>query len=388
MPEINGSVGRGGINRNGDVQIVQMLLNKKKLSGQLALVIDGLIGPKTIASIEDFQRRVLKFRSPDGLISPSGPTIKALLNQNQVTPNPPVPPLPPVIKHNPVLMDPVYALKLIDPKSKVYLGGIWGTAKAGQTFLASDGQRLILSAIPTDILYLLIPTGAVQGGIYRQSVKGFFIEINTYSVIEGARRALPMARLAEIEMQIIMGITAATSWVGFIAVVGSDMSKFLLENKDNFSKWYRIVEVAWEVRSTLKRVAPTLYEKLFDTVLTGLVKEILPNTPENINAEAAARMVGILLGKLGKRALESRLTILSIVWTILLEVTKKCLAQVPKTMKATVGEYKESADKVIRNLQSIGAQISPAEMQRIYDEISRNPREIKDALERVVSVSR
>ena len=76
---IAGSVGKGGTNKKADVRIVQAFLNSTPPEDggpAFLLAEDGIIGPKTQAAIDKFQKKVL--RQPDGRIDPQGPTIKAL----------------------------------------------------------------------------------------------------------------------------------------------------------------------------------------------------------------------------------------------------------------------------------------------------------------------
>ena len=83
MPEtIMSSVGVDGVNRPQDVGIVQHLLNlsgaKRDIPKQ-PLEVDGIVGPKTLAAIREFQKKFCKV--VDGKISPGGETLRAL---NQV----------------------------------------------------------------------------------------------------------------------------------------------------------------------------------------------------------------------------------------------------------------------------------------------------------------
>ncbi|MDA7416285.1 hypothetical protein PGB34_07900 [Xenophilus arseniciresistens] len=74
---ISASVGRGGVNRFADVVHVQGLLNEWALaSGGALLVVDGLVGPKTIGAILGYQggHGCVK----DGRVDPAGATLKAL----------------------------------------------------------------------------------------------------------------------------------------------------------------------------------------------------------------------------------------------------------------------------------------------------------------------
>ena len=81
MPKtINGSVGRGGKNYPpSDVMTVQYLLNcvpATQGGPTKELAVDGAAGPKTIAAIEGFQRKLGGFA--DGRVDPGGATLRAL----------------------------------------------------------------------------------------------------------------------------------------------------------------------------------------------------------------------------------------------------------------------------------------------------------------------
>ncbi len=72
-----------------DVLLVQQLLNKSRSPTLGPIGEDGTIGPKTIAAIEEFQRRVVRMPVPDGRVDPNGATIRALSSQvSAMTSNP------------------------------------------------------------------------------------------------------------------------------------------------------------------------------------------------------------------------------------------------------------------------------------------------------------
>ena len=76
---ISAAVGAGGRNLAADVRTIQDMLNAvPKTSGGPTppLAADGLIGPKTIAAIQRFQRTQLGWA--DGRVDPGGPTITRL----------------------------------------------------------------------------------------------------------------------------------------------------------------------------------------------------------------------------------------------------------------------------------------------------------------------
>jgi hypothetical protein len=77
-PQLSSSVGRGKLNRPPDVLIIQRLLNGQQLTPLNPLKEDSSCGPKTIAAIEEFQRRVVKMVRPDGIVDMGGQTFNLL----------------------------------------------------------------------------------------------------------------------------------------------------------------------------------------------------------------------------------------------------------------------------------------------------------------------
>ncbi|MCA9140656.1 MAG: hypothetical protein KDB00_27980 [Planctomycetales bacterium] len=91
--KISASVGKGGKNSPSDVRIVQELINNQlgNITPIRRLVVDGDAGKKTIAAIEEFQRRVVGMRQPDGRVDVGGKTFKALIGESS-QPKRPAPP--------------------------------------------------------------------------------------------------------------------------------------------------------------------------------------------------------------------------------------------------------------------------------------------------------
>lgn len=81
---ISASVGQGGKNEKEDVRTVQILLNAQGAS----IGTDGLIGPKTIRAIIDFQRSKVGLSSPDGRIDPGGRSWTTLTGSAAATTEP------------------------------------------------------------------------------------------------------------------------------------------------------------------------------------------------------------------------------------------------------------------------------------------------------------
>ena len=81
MVFITGSVGRRGLNRVQDVRTVQALLNQHRALPLPAISVNGVNSNETIAAIEEFQKNVVKLKTPDGRVDPGGKTWKALTGE-------------------------------------------------------------------------------------------------------------------------------------------------------------------------------------------------------------------------------------------------------------------------------------------------------------------
>ena len=87
MPEISGSVGRGGLNRSEDVTTVQNLLQPHMSAlGLPPLEIDGDCGDNTRKAIRLYQKRVMGISNPDGRVDVGGRTWNSLAAGTTVTP--------------------------------------------------------------------------------------------------------------------------------------------------------------------------------------------------------------------------------------------------------------------------------------------------------------
>ena len=95
---LGASVGQGGLNKPADVMTVQFLLNCVPVSqgGPIKdLAVDGIIGPKTILAIRQFQKT--QFGWADGRVDPEqsgGTTIVGLKTFDPLPDSPSVDPSP------------------------------------------------------------------------------------------------------------------------------------------------------------------------------------------------------------------------------------------------------------------------------------------------------
>lgn len=74
---IDASVGRGGINNKKDIFTIQKIINQIGVPLR-PLMVNGVLETDTQYAIDWFQKNIVGFKNPDGLISPRGRTFRTL----------------------------------------------------------------------------------------------------------------------------------------------------------------------------------------------------------------------------------------------------------------------------------------------------------------------
>jgi hypothetical protein len=272
-------------------------------------------------------------------------------------------------------------IPLLDTRTVLHIGGIWGTVSSGDTWLATDGSRLVWSADGMMVIY------TIKGKFYVQSSRGFIGEVTTYPWIEAARRAAPMVKLAEMEMKLLMGIVAGASGVGFAIVIGTEILEFVVENRDNFETWKRQLDVVLRTRAFLKANAPTLYDKVFSAILNKVYQDAKAKLPDAITAETVAFGVGVVLGTVGKKLAQGRFSLFALAFVIVEQlVIRFSLNVAPGALKITADEYRKLADEIIGKMRDAGVTVTEPDVRKIVEEVKNHPEDIKQAFKMLQEV--
>jgi len=264
----------------------------------------------------------------------------------------------------------------LDTGTMLNIGGIWGTVKSGQTWIASDGRRFVWSANGLQVVY------SIDGKFFAQGSQGFINEVRTHPFIAGVSSAEPLVRLAQIEVSFLMGLLAGASTAGFVIVVGTEVAEFVIENRDEFSVWYHQLEAVLKARALLKAHAPVLYDKVFNAVLKQVYKDVKGNIPDAVTPQIVFFGVGVIVGSVGKKITKGKFTVLALVLVVLEQLAVRLLlGVVPKAIKITEAEYRKMADEIIAQLRTAGVAIHDNDLQAIVKEIQSHPIEVKKALD-------
>jgi hypothetical protein len=267
-------------------------------------------------------------------------------------------------------------IPLLNTGSSLFVGGIWGSVTSGQTCMASDGERFLWSADGLQVIYS-------QGGkFFVQSARGFVNEIRTYPLVAAGRSAAPWVVVAQVEMKLLMGIVAGASGVGFAVVVGTEIAEFVGENRDNFAKLEKQLEIVLRAREILKAHCPVLYDKVFTAVLKQVYKDVKGNIPDGVTPEIVFFGVGVVIGSVGKKLTQGKFSWFALIFVIVEQlVIRLTIGVVPQAMKITEGEYRKMADEIVRQLQTAGVAIQDGDVRKIMEEVQQHPDEVKQAFD-------
>lgn len=274
-----------------------------------------------------------------------------------------------------------------------FSGGIFPNVKGGQEWpgLKGQGARFVMDANNYGVVFIQDST------VFYQPAQGWVEDYRTYHMIRGAQGAQSMATISIFTIDVLMGIASAYGGVVRLVIVGVSVLQFLQKHMNDFPKWIRVFKAIANVRAVLMTLAPTLYDKVIDVVLRKalsvsytifveaspfFVKLALPNLAKAVdqNVHKSGRALGKLIGNLGVSAMQGKLKLLGAVVKILLFIVTRVLVSVPKSISIQVGEYKKLAADLIKTLRGGGAIISEQEVQKIFEEIRKNPKKIQELL--------
>lgn len=274
-----------------------------------------------------------------------------------------------------------------------FMGGVFPSVKGGQQWpgLKGQGPRFVLDANGYGVVFLQ------EGSVWYQPADGWVEDYRTYGAVRGAQGATAMADLSVFTMEVLMGIASLAGGGAALAVKGTNFIQFVHAHQGAFPKILRVFKALALARGVLLTVAPTLYSKAveaaFRAVLAGLysiVTDVLPAVAQlalpNLGSAAgqqihkSGRAVGKLAGKLGVAALQGKLKLAGAVFKVLLFVVVRILAAVPASISIQVGEYKKLAGDLVASLRNAGASIQPSDVQKIFEEIRKNPTRIQGSL--------
>ncbi len=265
--------------------------------------------------------------------------------------------------------------------------------KAGEVYEVPGGRRIIVEATSERIIFVEIKGNRFLPGFFIQTPKGFHSQWLDVVRKAAASKLATVTTLAEWEVQFLVGVVAGSGWGGLAIVVGVDLfEESITRKKTKATKdAIRTLQVLVAFRRELNLVAPVLTSVLCDfvwlTLLKGQAKLLGPTMAGD--PKVASRAAGTIAAQLGKKALDQRLTVSSIIWTVLSQLGIKGALTVPATLSNTIDLLKSTdPESVLKNIESalstMDIVLSQEERQLILKELEANPIKIASIFKKMI----
>lgn len=236
--------------------------------------------------------------------------------------------------------------------------------------MGSDGKRLILSAISTDVVF------TAGGKFYYQTAQGFIGDITTTPFRDAAVRLQPFTRIMEVELQVILGIIAGSSGIGFAIVIGTEATLWLVKHRPNIMIINDRIAKFFQAREIVKTCAPTMYEFLFNQAMRSYTEKLT----QAITPEVLGFFAGVLIGHFGKDCLEGHpLTPFRIIWVVSMAIGARTLMDVLPDAAKLAKEEIEDPDRVLQRARSGRVTITRQQFEQMAHEVAAHKNEMKRA---------
>lgn len=257
------------------------------------------------------------------------------------------------------------------------------TVKAGETYPVVGGRRIVIEAKPESILFVFVSDKKKLPRLFMQTPSGFHSDWLAYVQNLAASRLAATVVLAEWEIQFLAGVCAGIGWKGLAFVVGMDVFEEAVtgEKRKATRELVKVLRILGKTKIRLKKVAPTLESVISELLWFSLLKgqynhmiHVMAHDPK-----IASRAAGTITVQLSKQAIDKRLTVTSVLWSICMQFAIKATTSIPAAAKATVDQFKDSGDiekfkaNLDRTLHSVGIVMSDKEKKMIVEEIKSQP---------------
>ncbi len=178
-------------------------------------------------------------------------------------------------------------------------------------------------------------------------------------------------------------------------VVGVDILEEAVtsQKRQAIRQLVKVLKILGKARTRLKVIAPVLESVLFDLLWFSLLKGQYTHLfgVAASDPKVAARAAGTISVQLGRKALDSRLTVTSVLWTLVMQFAIKLATSIPAAANATVNQFKDTDSiqefkvNLDSSLHSVGIVMSDTEKNAIVKEIKAYPKEIAEIFKNMVN---
>lgn len=283
----------------------------------------------------------------------------------------------------------------LDTRSRVTVGNPLNqlTLAAGETYHTPGGKRVILEAKSHQVLFVAINDNKALPQFYLQKPSGFHQAWLDTIRLKAASSLKSVETLAHWEVEFLTGCIAGLGWKGLSLVIGSDILREAVSQRktESIKKTVRTLQVIFRFKRELREVAPTLEAVISDTLWLTLLKgqgdHLLPAMLQD--PKSASRAAGTIAVQLDRQALNNRLTVSSIIWTVCSQFGVKSVVKIPDAASRTLKEYDVSSPEALVTTvegltDTLGITLSKQELRAIAKEIEAHPKEIADIFSKMI----
>jgi len=265
--------------------------------------------------------------------------------------------------------------------------------KKGTSYPSVEGERIIIKVARDYVIFVKISGNKYFPSFFIQSPLGFHADWLDVVRVNAAKKLAATKILAEWEVQFLVGVAAGTGWTGLALVIGMDLFEEAVTKKKTKAtkELIRVLQVLFTFRKNLKEVAPTLTSVITDIVLLSLLKGQKQHLLSAMASDPkiAARAAGTISAQIGKQAAQNKLTISSLIWSILSQIGIKATITIPAAISSTIGSFEttkpnEVIDKIDELLHTIKIVLSDDEKKKIVHELEQNPIKIREIFSKML----
>lgn len=293
-----------------------------------------------------------------------------------------------------------------------YRGMIWGKIDlaAGDIWPDWDGQRIIIEASPSRIIYMKYG-GTSSQSIYIQPPRDFITNVTTDTFNRKAAEKTKLTkRLAEWEVHFLTGFLGAAHWAGLATVLGTDILQQVISERKRNTSYREAANDIIDVDKDLKEIAPVFRGKIYEALIGGIksrpgekTKTLIQTLPPLIlkDDKTTGRIAGAIAAKFmfgtnnkivtffvlqtitTQIALKSPSKLPPAVGLTLQDSLKKLLPDIDKLDSTNPNDQKILIDQMVDLFQQLGVTVSAHESTTIADEIRRNPERISNNMKKL-----
>lgn len=259
---------------------------------------------------------------------------------------------------------------------RLEIGQEWKGIEGNRLIVGLSGGLLVRNGDGTYTLSGMVLFVTESGQAYEQTLTGWESDLWSKIYADVYEALAPIRRMLEVEIAFLNAAQAAYNFPLYLAVHGG---AFYLEHKDKIPIYIAIVYALYEMSKKLKEVAPTLYDKVFWTILKRIGDNMWDFLlRDNLTPEGIAKFLGALIVSRGKAFFAEAATGFKKALQICLKTLSTLANLLISSVKATGKNEIATIEDSINVLRKMGVVLSEIELKNVTKEFQDNEQVIME----------